>query len=324
MCTAITYKTDHFYVGRNLDFDFAYGQKVLITPSKFPLHFTHEEDRPTHYALIGMGIIGENYPLYFDAMNDQGLAIAGLNFVGNACYHPYKEGKTNLPLHELIPYILGTCKDMKEARELLAKLNITDEAQTPSSQKANLHWILADKNECVVIESMKDGIHIHDNPVGVLTNNPPFDMQMTMFAQYMNLSEKDPVNPYGEEVPLTRYSRGMGSIGLPGDLSSTGRFAKCAFTRLHSRSGNDEASSVSQFFHILHSVEQQDGCCEVKPGFYEITQYTDCMDTDSGILYYTTYNNSRINAVNMHACDLSSDQLITYDLVDNADINYQN
>ena len=171
---------------------------------------------------------------------------------------------------------------------------------------------------------MKDGIHIHDNPVGVLTNNPPFDMQMTMFAQYMNLSEKDPVNPYGEEVPLTRYSRGMGSIGLPGDLSSTGRFAKCAFTRLHSRSGNDEASSVSQFFHILHSVEQQDGCCEVKPGFYEITQYTDCMDTDSGILYYTTYNNSRINAVNMHACDLSSDQLITYDLVDNADINYQN
>ena len=320
MCTAITFKTNHFYVGRNLDFDFAYGQKVLITPSGFPLSFTHENSLATHYAIIGMGIIGNDYPLYFDAMNDQGLAIAGLNFVGNACYHPYKQGKVNLPNHELIPYILGTCKDMTEARQLLDKLNITDESQTPGAQKGSLHWILADKNECVVIESMKDGLHIHENPIGVLTNNPPFDMQMLMFSQYMNLSEKDPVPYFGE----TRYSRGMGSIGLPGDLSSTGRFAKCAFTKLHSRTQETDTACVSQFFHILHSVEQQDGCCEVNPGFYEITQYTDCMDTTSGILYYTTYNNSRINAVNMHACDLNSRNLITFDLEDQTDIHYQN
>ena len=123
---------------------------------------------------------------------------------------------------------------------------------------------------------MKDGLHVHDDPVGVLTNNPPFDMQMFHLNNYLSLSPRQPENHFAPDAPLSTYSRGMGALGLPGDLSSQSRFARVAFTRAHSVSGDSEEESVSQFFHILGSVDQQRGCCEVAEGKYEITIYTSC------------------------------------------------
>ena len=87
---------------------------------------------------------------------------------------------------------------------------------------------------------------IRDSPVGVLTNNPPFPQQMFMLNNYMNLSPRQPENKFASELDLTTYSRGMGALGLPGDLSSASRFAKVAFTKMNSVSGNSEAESVSQ------------------------------------------------------------------------------
>ena len=77
----------------------------------------------------------------------------------------------------------------------------------------------------------------------------------------MNLSPKQPENTFAKDLNLKTYSRGMGALGLPGDLSSASRFAKVAFTKMNSKSGDGEEESVSQFFHILNSVDQQRGCC---------------------------------------------------------------
>ena len=46
------------------------------------------EKLENHYAIIGMAHVSGDYPLYYDAMNEKGLGIAGLNFVGNATYKP--------------------------------------------------------------------------------------------------------------------------------------------------------------------------------------------------------------------------------------------
>ena len=195
--------------------------------------------------------------------------MAGLNFVGNAVYHPVKEGKNNIAQYEFMNYVLSSCGTMEEVRELLSNMNLDDETYSNAFPVAQLHWIIASETDCVVVESMKDGLHVHDNPIGVLTNNPPFETQRFLLNQYMSLSNRQPVNTFGKEAELSTYSRGMGTIGLPGDLSSSGRFAKVAFTKLNSVSGDSEAESVSQFFHILGSVEQQRGCCEVAEGKYE-------------------------------------------------------
>lgn len=324
MCTAATYKTKNFYFGRTLDYEFSYGDEITVTPRNYAFDFRHTSACTSHYAIIGMAHIVGNYPLYYDAINEKGLGMAGLNFVGNAVYAKPVRGKENIAQFEFIPYILGKCANINEAKNLLASINLTD---TPFSEKlptAQLHWIIADENGCITVESMADGLHIYDNPVGVLTNNPPFETQMFMLNNYMSLSPKQPQNTFANGLALNSYSRGMGALGLPGDLSSASRFARVAFTKMNSISADSENESVSQFFHILGSVDQQRGCCEVSEGKYEITIYTSCCNTTKGIYYYTTYNNHQISAVDMRKENLDSTELMRYPLIEEQQINFQN
>ena len=174
------------------------------------------------------------------------------------------------------------------------------------------------------MESVADGLKVYDNPVGILTNNPPFDRQLFNLNNYMNLSPKQPRNRFSEQLPLSTYCLGMGGLGLPGDLSSMSRFVRAAFTKMNSVSGDSEEESVSQFFHILGSVDQQRGCSEDENGKYEITLYTSCCNAATGTYYYTTYNNHQITAVDMHRVDLDSADLKRYPLEDKEQILFRN
>lgn len=324
MCTAATYKTNDFYFGRTLDYEFSYGDDIVITPRNYPLSFRHTEDVPSHYAIIGAAYIAGGYPLYYDAVNEKGLGMAGLNFVGNAVYGDVKPEATNVAQFEFIVWTLAQCSSLDEAKKLLENINITNTPFSDELPPASLHWIIADKTGAITVESVKDGIKIYDNPAGVLTNNPPFDEQMFNLNNYMHLSPKSPENSFSDKLPLKTYSRGMGALGLPGDLSSQSRFVRVAFTKLNSVSGGSETESVSQFFHILGSVEQQRGCCDVGDEKYEITIYTSCCNADKGIYYYTTYDNHQICAVDMHKEDLDGGCLITYPMLKDEQIRFQN
>ena len=322
MCTAATYKTGDFYMGRTLDYERSYGDRVVITPRSYPFRFHCREDMPSHYAMIGMAAVMEDYPLYYEAFNERGLGICGLNFVGNACYFPEQKGKDNITQYELIPWILGQCETVAQAKVLLENINLVNIPFLPNLPLAQLHWIMADQDSCITVESQADGLHVYDNPVGVLTNNPPFPYQMFNLNNYRSLSIGTPENTFGTE--LSAYSRGMGGMGLPGDLSSQSRFVKVAFTKLNSRSKEDEMASVSQFFHILGSVDQQRGLCQLKENEFEITLYTCCCNASKGIYYYTTYDNHQITAVDMHRENLDGNQLVAYLPITEQQIRYQN
>ncbi len=324
MCTAATYKTKDFYFGRTLDYDFSYGDEVTIAPKNFQFNFRKEKSINSHYAMIGMAHVIEDYPLYHDAINEKGLGMAGLNFVGNADYKEYVEGKDNIAQFEFIPWVLSQCANVKEARALVEKMNLLNISFNDKLLVAQLHWIISDSEESITVESVKEGIKIYENPVGVLTNNPTFDMQMFALNNYMNLSTKSPENNFSKKLNLKQYSRGMGAIGLPGDISSQSRFVRVAFTKMNSISGEGEKESVSQFFHILNSVDQQRGCCNLGDGKYEITIYTSCCNTNKGIYYYTSYDNHQITAVNMNKENLDGDKLIRYSLIKEEQIRMQN
>lgn len=324
MCTAATYKTKDFYFGRTLDYEFSYGEEITVTPRDFPFGFREKFEIKSHYALIGMAHISDQYPLYYDAVNEKGLCVAGLNFVGNAFYRNIDKKKDNIAQFELIPWILSQCADLIEACSLLKNINITNTSFNDMFPVSPLHWIISDKSGSITLESVKDGIKIYDNPVGVLTNNPPFDMQMSVLNNYIGLSPKSPENTFSSRLDLKTYSRGMGAMGLPGDLSSQSRFVRTAFVKMNSRSGDGENESVSQFFHILNSVDQQRGCCDLGNGKYEITIYTSCCNADKGIYYYTTYDNHRITAVDMNKENLNSDKLIRFSPITTEQIKYQN
>ena len=324
MCTAATYQTKDFYFGRTLDYEFSYGDEIVVTPRSFPIPLRHLPTLERHYAMIGMAYVCQDFPLYYDAVNEKGLGMAGLNFVGNAHYNSVAEGKDNVAQFEIIAWILSRCATVSEALALLESINITDTPFNDQLPPAQLHWLIADKDSAVTVEAVKDGLHIYPNPVGVMTNNPPFDEQMFGLNNYMALSPKQPENTFAPSLPLHSYSRGMGALGLPGDLSSASRFVRVAFTKMNSRSGDSELESVSQFFHILGSVDQQRGCCEVEPGKYEITLYTSCCNTRTGVYYYTTYENHQISAVDMRRENLDGTALRRYQPVLGEQIHFQN
>lgn len=324
MCTAVSYKNKDHYFGRNLDLEYCYNETVTITPRNYSLPFRNTEDINTHYAMIGMAYVVDGYPLYYDATNEKGLSIAALNFPDNAVYHPVKEGRVNVASYELIPWILARFQSVDEVVAALEKVNINDLQFSEDLPVSSLHFMVCDKDRSIVLEPMTTGLMVYDNPANVLTNNPPFLYHITNLNNYMSLSSEKPKNNFSEKLALNQYSRGMGSLGLPGDLSSASRFVRAAFTTLNSVAGETEEESVSQFFHILNSVYQQRGCVKMEKDVYEKTVYSSCCNTSKGIYYYTTYENSQITAVDMHNVDLNSREIFSYPLIKNQQIRYQN
>ena len=132
----------------------------------------------SHHAMIGMAAVVDDHPLYAEAMNEHGLYMAGLNFPGNAHYEDaVPEGNTALAPDELIPWILGTCQNIEEAKEKLQSISL---ARIPFTRHdgqtlplAPLHWHIADQHGALVLETMECGNFLYEDPVGVLTN-PPF------------------------------------------------------------------------------------------------------------------------------------------------------
>lgn len=324
MCTALDFTTKEHYFGRTLDLDCSYGEEVCVMPRRFPMEFRYMGRIEEHYALIGMATVVDDMPLFYDAANEHGLSMAGLNFPGNAYYGPVQLDMDNVAPFEFIPWILFQCKNVKEARELLKSINLANISFREDMPVSPLHWMISDREESIVIESMRDGMHIHDNPVGVMTNNPPFEYQLFNLNNYRNLHIDNGENGFSKKLPLTNYCQGLGAIGLPGDVSSMSRFVRIAFGRENSICKEDEESSVSQFFHLLSSVEMNRGMCLTEANTWDITVYTSCINTDRGRYYYTTYDNHRIHCVDMHRTDLNAENVCRFLLKTKEEIAYHN
>ena len=297
MCTAINFTSKDHYFGRNLDLEYTYEESVTVTPKNYPFRFRIMGEMNHHYAMIGMAYVVDKYPLYYDATNEKGVSIAGLRFAGNAHYPAVAEGKDNVSPFEFIPWVLSQCSNLQEVKKLLDRVNL---AKVPFSEElplTPLHWMISCGEESLVVESMADGLHVYDNPVGVMTNNPPFPVQL------WNL----------ENAKM-----------IPADLESPSRFVRAAHVLKNSVCGTSEEESVGQFFHILTAVEQQRGCNRMESGLYEITAYSSCCNADRGIYYYVTYGNRQITAVDMRKENLESDTLILYPLVKSEQIFIQN
>ncbi len=321
MCTALHFRN---FFGRNLDLDRSYGEQVVITPRNVPLVFRKMGRIDSHPAIIGMAAVAGDMPLYFDAVNEHGLGFAGLNFPGNAFYPPEAAGKDNVAPFELPLWLLGQCENLAQVRALLDRINLVNINFAPELPLSPLHFIVADKDASIIVESVRDGLKVYDNPAGVLTNNPTFDMHMLNLSNYMHLSAYPPENRFAPDVDLKTYCLGMGAIGLPGDLSSMSRFVRAAFARENSVCGADVDFVVSQFFHILGYVEMPRGLSRTAEGESEMTNYSACVDQERGVYYYTTYDNRRLNAVDMHRVDLDADRLFVYPLKMEQDVAYQN
>lgn len=324
MCTAVTLNTESLYFGRTLDLDVDYNQQVVITPCNFNLSFTNGKNTSNHYAIIGMATVVENYPLYFDAVNEKGLCIAGLNFSEDAVFEKTNDNKNAVAPFELIPYLLCDCKNITEAKEKLRGKVITETPFNKNLGCAKLHWILSDKNNSIVIEATKSGLNIYNNPTGVLTNSPPFDYQLYNLNNYINLTNEKPDSRFSKEYELKAYSNGMGAIGLPGDYSSLSRFVRATFAKYNTQAENTEQDNLRRFFEILSTVEIPKGLVKTKEKNIHYTLYSSCISAEKGIYYYKTNKSKSINAVSLFNENLITSILYRFPLINETKINYIN
>ncbi len=299
MCTCITYKNGAFYFGRNLDLDRSFQENIVFTPRNYPLFLRHGEGMRRHYAMLGMAGTAADYPLYAEAVNEKGLCMAALYFPGNACYQKKDKGRTSLASFEVIPWILGRCASVREAKELLGNVAVTDTEFSREMQPAPLHWMAADRKACIVAEPVREGVRIYDNPFGVLTNSPGFEFHQTNMNTYLGLSAGSPPNRLSGRLGLKPYSQGQGALGMPGDFSSVSRFVRAVFLKFNSVSAGEEAQNVAQVFHILGNVSMVRGTVVTEEGGYDMTRYSCCINADERVCYYREYDSQRLRTVRM-------------------------
>ena len=313
MCTAVNFGS---YFGRNLDLEKSYGERVVITPKNYAFNMRTLPPIRSHFAMIGMATVVQDYPLYYEATNEKGLSMAGLNFPENACYKPFDEDKDNVTPFELIPYILGKCESVRDAEKILEGISLVSLNFSETLPLSPLHWIICDKEKSITVEPLKVGLRVLENPYGVLTNNPTFDYHLMNIHNYMQLHEGFAENRISPEREFDNYSLGMGALGLPGDYSSASRFVRAVFIKEKSPSFESEVENVSHFFHILGGVAMPKGCVMTRDGEFEYTRYSSCCNADKGIYYYTTYDNSTVTAVDMHSVDLYGEKFYSVPLVE--------
>ena len=273
MCTSIAYHGESFCFGRNMDLEYSFGERVIGCGRRFPFTFRYADEMNDHRAFLGVGTVIDGYPMYADAMNEDGLCVAGLNFPNYAHFPRESTSRLKLAPYELIPYLLGKCESVDDVRGVLSDAGIVDIPFSDDVPNATLHWHIADRSSSVTLESTKQGLKIYDNTVNVLTNSPSFDFQLEHFLAYSNLSSTSD----GE-----RHSLGYGAIGLPGDLSSMSRFVRAAFLLGCSPEKLSGERACDQLLSLLYAVAMTDGAVIDKDGKPHRTTYTSCMLGDFG------------------------------------------
>lgn len=311
MCTAISDNSGRFLFGRTLDLERSYGERVILTPRKRPLDFLHAAPTREHAAILGIGIVFDNKPLYFDAINESGLAVAALNFPRSAVYRDVLPHALNIASFEVIPYILASCNSLASAKELLKEVNITKESVSAALPTSPLHWMIADKSGAIVLEATADGARVFDDPYGVLANEPPFPFHLSNISSFSALSSAPPENKLAPDVDIMPHSRGAGAFGLPGDFSSPSRFVRAVFMKSHTDVTTEKISSVSRFFHIMSTLSVPKGSIKTDDGASVCTVYTACGDPENMTYYFTTYASRGLRAITPTADELCGDRLLS-------------
>ena len=307
MCTAI--RKEHLF-GRNLDLDYDIHQEVILIGRDHLLEFIKEPEVTKHPAILGMGMVVNGYPLLSDAMNENGLAGAGLNFPNNAVFFPYKEGKRNVSPFELLPYVLSHFSSVKEVKDFFRDSNLLNIPFSEQLPLAPLHYIFADKAESIVVESTASGLSIYDNPYDVLTNNPPFPFHISNAKRYLSLTSEYPQNKI-PMIDLVPDSVGFGSIGLPGDYSSASRFIKAFYLNKFLKLSHGVDKNIVTFINALNQISFLPGLTQDKIGKDELTIYSSCMDLNDFTYSYKRLYDRSITTIKPEEKQINSDQIIT-------------
>ncbi|MCA0403352.1 MAG: choloylglycine hydrolase family protein [Proteobacteria bacterium] len=317
-CTNITVKAKDgtIMIGRTMEFGPSLQSRLMNSPRQKQFQTARVNGDKTKQWKSQYGYLFADYfgsGLTVDGMNEKGLSFGYLYLPGYTTYPTVaKEQNDNaLPYTHFGDWVLGNFASVKEVKEALNQIHIYAE---PISMQGNApvilpaHATISDKTgESIVVEFIDGQMVVSDNKLGILTNSPTFNWQLTNLKNYANLSPYSPAPVIIDEITYSGTGQGSGLVGLPGDPTPPSRFVKVAALQQYSMPVDDAGSALILAQHILNNVDIPLGLVRGDksnaPDTMDKTQWTVYKDLKNSLLYYRSYTNPTIQSIDLNKID---------------------
>ncbi len=343
-CTAFQLKAGDgsWIYFRSMEFGFAFDSKVLVVPRGTEMTGSAPGGKPGLKWTTKYGVVGCNIniapTIVADGMNEKGLAIGMLYLPGYSEFMPADPAKADRSIGswEGAICLLSTCASVEEAVEALQseKVYVAQQEFPPFKMVLPVHYYIADSTGRVVIAEWVDGkLDLHENPLGVLTNSPPFDWQRINVSNYVNLTSTNvPSMTLGSRT-IENFGQGTGALGMPGDYSPPSRFVRAALYSHWATPAKTASETVNLGFHVLNNFDIFEGAITSNTadqtantkGFLDskgpakivptdTTEWTISHDRTNLRMYVRTYESLEIEMVDLRQIDFSKPGMRTIDL----------
>jgi len=320
-CTSFILKAEDgaTVYGRTMEWGaFDLHSRLVIIPRGHQFQGHTPDGKPGHrwkarYGAVALDALRKDY--FTDGMNEKGLVVGGLYLPGFAEYQPYDPSKASISMSplEFANFALTQFSTVDEVRKGLEKIRVVSVIEPALGIPAPMHLLVADKSgKAIVVEYLKGKLVIFDNPLGVLTNSPPFDWHMTNLRNYLNLSAVALPNKKIEDMDFTPIGAGSGLLGIPGDYTPPSRFVRIVAYTQTARKTPDGDEAVYEAFRILDnfnlplgSAEGPDADAEGLKGMRSSTLWTSVADTRNLKYYYHTQHNRKVRMIDLKRLDFS-------------------
>lgn len=277
------------------------------------------------YGYVGLAVEQEEFVA--EGLNEKGLSAGLFYFPGYGRYEDYAEAnrQTSVADMQLASWILGNFSTVDEVIKGLKEVHVV--AIDPRA--STVHWRITESSGRQIVVEITDGgkVNVFENKLGVLTNSPGFEWQLTNLNNYVNLYPGTAKAKTLDSMSLASFGAGSGFLGIPGDVTPPSRFVRAAFYQATAPKQQAAEGTVRQCFQILNNfdipvgIEFAEG--ETPADIPSATQWTSATDMKNLVIYYRTMRNSAIRKLDLKSIrfdkvkyqtallDVSKDQPIT-------------
>ena len=274
--------------GRSMEFPGDLKSRVWVKP----------RSTENKYGYLGLDAAGRA-DLIDDGMNEKGLSVGGLMFVA-AKYQTPMKGKKSIPMTRLASYLLGNFATVDEVKKAFDDIRVVDEPIKELGGEFGAHLAVHDtKGKNLVVEFINGEIKMYDNSLGVMTNMPEFSWHMINLSNYVDLDSHDKKEAIINGVTIRPVGVGTGLLGLPGDWTPPSRFVRLALSVSAALPAKNSTEAVTLASHLLNSIDIPLGAIKEVNGMYGYAQWVVIKDLTNKVLYYRTYNNQTLKAIDM-------------------------
>jgi choloylglycine hydrolase len=300
-CTSIRIKTTDglVFYARTLEGQ-SYGSTISVVPKGTRYVGTLPDGTQgglqwtTKYGMVGMNVMG--LPMLIDGMNEKGLVVGNLMFPAYAEYQPFdpQEASKTIANWEAATWILSNFATVDEVKKGITGIRVCDVVKKQFG-KLELHIVVHDPTgSCLVIEYVKGALTMYDNPLGIMTNSPPFDWQLINLSNHMNISATN-VKPFEiDDVKIAGIGQGTGMLGLPGDYTPPSRFVRMAALVSSALPVTGPEEGLALTITLINNIDIARGTIRQpydKGVFYDVTNWVVVADIGRGRYYFRTYDN---------------------------------